>query len=558
MTRKQLEAGSSINRIKYLIYCLVLPILLLLILDLLANNYSPAHAQIPLLGKEKIGPGVVETLRLDGEVRVVIALVEPSSAGMKSLNLNKVRNDISILQDAVISSLDSSDFSITHKYQAVPALSGNLITESGLYKLAANPYVVKIDLDVGGTGSLATSVPLIGADTWHGAGNMGNGVVIAVLDSGLDTDHSDLAPALIHQECFLDDDGVIDGNGLCPNGSDRQSGSGSAEDDAGHGTHVTGIIASRGNQSSVGVAPGVSIVAIKVTAGPSFSGTFYYFSEIVAALDFIINNRPDVQIINMSLVTYAQFSGDCDNTTSWNMAGAAAINTLRSLGVISFASSGNSGSGTLMSSPACLRNVISVGATDNNDTVASFTSSNSSTDITAPGVGILSSAMGNGTTTASGTSMASPHAAGCAALFIASHEAVTPDQIETRLKTSPVQVVDAKNGLTFPRIDCSLKLITEVNISGPITGTVYTTYNFISTVSPITATQPITYTWAPVPESGQGTASVEYTWAITGTQTIVVTATNMTGVQVSDSHTIIIEGEKPSIYLPIILLNSKP
>jgi subtilisin family serine protease len=162
-----------------------------------------------------------------------------------------------------------------------------------------------------------------------------------------------------------------------------------------------------------------------------------------------------VQIINMSLGTTATFAGDCDNTTAWNMAGAAAINTLRSRGVIAFASSGNNSSGTYMNSPACLSNVISVGATNNADTVASFSNSNSSTDIMAPGVGILSSGLLNGTSTASGTSMASPHAAGCAALLIQAGEAVTPNQLEARLESSSVQVIDSTNGLQFPRIDCA-------------------------------------------------------------------------------------------------------
>ncbi len=554
MMKKQLKARLSINRMKCIILCVVLPILLLLVLYSPIQYHSLAQAQVPLLGREKIGSDVVESLQLEGEARVVIALAEPLSLNTRPLNLDKVSSEISIIQDAVLSSVDSSDFVITHKYQSVPALAGKLLTETGLYRLAANPYVTKIDLDVGGTGSLAISVPLIGADTWHSAGNIGDGVVVAVLDSGLDTDHTDLAPALIHQECFLDDDGSIDGNGLCPNGSDRQSGAGAAEDDAGHGTHVTGIIASRGNQSSVGVAPGVSIVAIKVTAGPSFSGTFYYFSEIVAALDFIINNRPDVQIINMSLVTYAQFSGDCDDTTSWNMAGAAAINTLRSLGVVSFASSGNNGSGTLMSSPACLSNVISVGATDNSDTIASFTDSNSSTDVMAPGVGIVSSAMGNSTTTASGTSMASPHAAGCAALFIASREAVTPDQIEMRLENSPVQVFNPKNGLTFPRIECSLKSLTGVDISGPTTGFVNGEYSFIATVNPITATRPITYIWQatgqpPITSTNGLSNTVSFVWDILGTQVVSVTAENV-GSEVTNTYSILIS---TGIYLPIIL-----
>ena len=157
----------------------------------------------------------------------------------------------------------------------------------------------------------------------------------------------------------------------------------------------------------------------------------------------------------MSFGTSDRFAGACDNAAAFTMAGAAAINTLRSMGVIAFASSGNNGSGTMMPAPGCLSNVVSVGATDNLDAVAAFSNSNATTDIFAPGVSIVSDSRTGGTTTASGTSMASPHAAGCAALLIDSGDALTPAAIETRLETSPFRVTDPKNGLSFPRIDCS-------------------------------------------------------------------------------------------------------
>ena len=531
----------------------LLLVFMFLTFGLIARDYAQAQSQYA----NKIGDEVLETLKSKGEARVVIALVEPAILKNQKPDLVQVREDVASLQAGVLANLETGKFTLTHQYQAIPALAGNILDESVLYQLAANPAVRKIDLDVGGSGHLATSVPLIGADTWHTAGNTGGGVVVAVLDSGLDTDHSDLAAGLIHQACFLDDDGSINGVGLCPNGSDRQTGPGAAEDDAGHGTHVTGIVASRGNQSSVGVAPGANIVSIKVTAGPSFSGTFYYFSEIVAALDYILNVRTDVKVINMSFGTFAQFVGDCDNATSWNMAGATAINNLRAQGVIAFASSGNNGSDTEMGSPACLSNVIAVGATDNSDNLATFTNSNTSTDILAPGVSILSSAMGNSTTTASGTSMASPHAAGCAALLIAGGEATTPDQIETRLETSSTKIFNPNNGLIFPRIDCNFPAVTSVEISGPAAGFPDYGYTFSATSNPITATLPITYTWqatgqSPVVQTTELSTSIAFGWEITGTKTITVTAENL-GSTVMDTHTIQILDIFSQIFLPLIL-----
>jgi hypothetical protein len=121
--------------------------------------------------------------------------------------------------------------------------------------------VRRVDLDVGGSGHLAQSVPLIQADKVHALGFTGRGVTVAVLDSGLATTHPDLSDALLSEQCFCTN---ADGTGCCPDGSTQQSGPGSAEDDQGHGTNVTGIITSAGRIAPVGVAPDAGIVAVKV------------------------------------------------------------------------------------------------------------------------------------------------------------------------------------------------------------------------------------------------------------------------------------------------------
>lgn len=434
------------------------------------------ESETSLTAQERIGPGVLDAVR-DGGARVIVALAfaTDATAGVPgaSLDLATLRAGVSAAQRDVLARLTEDDFAVSRRFQAVPAFAGIVRTEDALARLAADTRVRRVDLDIGGTGLLDESVPHIDADLRHGVGNTGEGVVVAVLDTGVDTNHPDIGTDLVAEACFGDDDGAIDGAGFCPGGGDRETGAGSAEDDAGHGTHVSGIITSDGTVSSPGVAPDADLVAIKVLNNCSFSGCFSFTSEIVAALDYIIATPAlGVDVINMSIGTNALYTGTCDNTDAITMSVAAAINTLRTNGVIAFAAAGNNGSSTQMPLPACVGNVMSVGSADLEDDAAASSNSNSTTDIFAPGVGITSLAVGGGTTGASGTSMASPHAAGCAALLIEAGDATTPAQIETRLETSPFTVTVAANSLSFPRIDCSpdFNLAPEVDAGGPYAG----------------------------------------------------------------------------------------
>lgn len=210
------------------------------------------------------------------------------------------------------------------------------------------------------------------------------------------------------------------------------------------------------------------------------SNGFCCSSDVVAGLDWIIANRPDVDIVNMSLGTNLTYPGECDNDSP---SFGIAIDTLRALGVLTFVSSGNEASGTEMSAPACVANAVSVGAvfdanlgsvgifscTDSTtaaDQVTCFSNSNSTTDLFAPGAAITSDYLSNGTSTFYGTSQASPHAAGCAADILEADPSLTPDEIESALKLNGVSVTDAKNALTFPRIDC-LETIDALGLPEP-------------------------------------------------------------------------------------------
>ena len=407
-----------------------------------------------------VGQPVIDALRNRASVEVDVALRAPDAiAGGPAFSIDSLKAEVAELRDGVLNGLTPHDFRLDRQFNTIAAFTGT-ISQAGLTKLAAHPDVVRIDLPAAGSAHLAQMLPLIGADDMHTLGYTGAGVTVAVVDSGLDTDHADLGNDLVGEECF----------NQCDNATDRQSGAGAAEDDHGHGTNVTGIITSTGTVSSLGIAPDADIFAYKVLN--SSNGFASLTGNVIPALDDIIANHPEIDLVNMSLGTFALYSGNCDASPASNVIAAAAINTLRSIGVTTFVSAGNSGSGTSMGSPACVANSISVGAvydadigtynffcTDTTtaaDQVTCFSNSNSTTDIFGPGCAATSTGLANGTSTFCGTSQASPASAACAALLLEQDSSLTPAQIESRLETSPVSVTDVTNGLSFPRIDCSV------------------------------------------------------------------------------------------------------
>jgi len=372
--------------------------------------------------------------------------------------LKEAHGKIGLAQDAVLHHL-TGDYTLVARFHNIPALAIEASDEA-LRQLQSDPLVARIDPDSGGSGGDLESLPLIGGDKAHAYGLTGRGVTVAILDSGVDESHPDLRDAIVDEQCFCRNS---DGTGCCPNGKTTQSGAGAAADDHGHGSNVAGIIRSAGVVAPIGVAPGVNLVVVKVL---DKNNRFASTAQIVAALDWLIDNHPEVRVINMSVGTDALFSSYCDASASFTMALAAAINTLRSGGALAFVSSGNDASSTSMAAPACVQNAISVGAVyDSNvgsvscdatttaDQITCFTNSNSTLDLVAPGAIITSDWLHGQTSNFIGTSQAAPHAAGSAALLLEARPSLTPDLLESLLKSSGKLVVDARNGVVVPRVD---------------------------------------------------------------------------------------------------------
>lgn len=235
--------------------------------------------------------------------------------------------------------------------------------------------------------------------------NPGNDIVVAVVDTGVDLDHPDLADNLCsdHGYDYVNNDAYPD-------------------DDNGHGTHVAGIIAAEKNETgTVGVAYGAKIMAVKVLDADG-SG---YDSDIISGINYAVNNG--AEIINFSLGGYGYSQAYCD-----------AIANANSKGVLVVAAAGNEGLPTVYAgntyygayvTPANIPGVLTVMAMDtaagsNGDWLPSFSNYDADPgegyeyEIMAPGVDILSTYMGGGYEYLSGTSMACPTVAGAAAVLL--------------------------------------------------------------------------------------------------------------------------------------------
>jgi len=334
------------------------------------------------------------------------------------------------------------------------------IDRSELDALRNDPRVRAVTVDEGGRGGLRESIPIVGADVLHKQGIDGRGRTIAVLDTGIDTDHPDFAGRIIAEECFCDN---IDGTGCCPGGAVRRSGPGAAEDDNGHGTHVAAIAAGGGTVAPPGVAPAAKIVAVKVMDAEN---RFRSFAQIYDALEWIADHRPDVDVINMSLGSFARYAPNQCAGVAISYGLQPVIARLRARGVLIAACSGNDGDTGAMWLPACMDEVVAVGATFDvpgphgpSDSITSFTNSSASLDILAPGANITASRRGGGAVAYSGTSMATPHVAGTILLLRqVTGRIPTADFLQELLKRTGKPVTDTRNGLMFPRLDAQAAL----------------------------------------------------------------------------------------------------
>jgi subtilisin len=246
---------------------------------------------------------------------------------------------------------------------------------------------------------------------------------IAILDTGIDLDHSDLN--VFHEKTFI-------------------PGTTNADDDHGHGTHLAGIAAAKDNSFGiVGIAPGARLWALKILESSGMGE----ISTLIKGLDYINQNPNQVDVAVLSLGCECE-SGALD----------IAISNSIKAGITIVVAAGNEGKNAGTFTPANNPDVITVSAiadTDGkcggngpsspyggDDMLASFSNFGNVVDISAPGVDIYSTFKSNSYTKLTGTSMAAPHVAGAAALYISSHPEASPKDVKNYLVNAGTTLSD--------------------------------------------------------------------------------------------------------------------
>nr|BAA06158.1 prepro-subtilisin ALP I [Bacillus sp.] [Bacillus sp. (in: firmicutes)] len=354
------------------------------------------------------------------------------------MNLQKIRSALKVKQSALVSSLtilflimlvgttsangakqeyligfnsdkakgliQNAGGEIHHEYTEFPVIYAEL-PEAAVSGLKNNPHIdfIEENEEVEIAQTVPWGIPYIYSDVVHRQGYFGNGVKVAVLDTGV-APHPDLH--IRGGVSFISTENTyVDYNG--------------------HGTHVAGTVAALNNSYGVlGVAPGAELYAVKVL-DRNGSGSH---ASIAQGIEWAMNNGMD--IANMSL-------GSPSGSTTLQLAADRA----RNAGVLLIGAAGNSGQqggSNNMGYPARYASVMAVGAVDQNGNRANFSSYGSELEIMAPGVNINSTYLNNGYRSLNGTSMASPHVAGVAALVKQKHPHLTAAQIRNRMNQTAI------------------------------------------------------------------------------------------------------------------------
>ena len=347
-----------------------------------------------------------------------------------------ISDRLSLLEKNITALTRQYTFEVTQKWEScLTGFAANMdprVAEA----LSHDPRIESIEPDqyaYAYTQTLPTGINRIDGDvsstiSGNGTGTVGN-VEIYIIDTGIQTTHPDL--------------NVVGGINYAGGSSSNYN------DGNGHGTHVAGTAAAKDNTSYVvGVAPGANLFAVRVLNNQG-SGQF---SWIISGVNWVTarkSGNTKGMVANMSLGAYA-------GTTSYNSLDNAIANSIGA-GITYAIAAGNSSDNASLYTPAHVTTALTVGAySPTSNSWASFSNYGSTVDFLAPGVSILSTYKNSSTATLSGTSMASPHVAGTAALYLSAHPTANASAVYTALYNAANSPSPVNGGSGSPNSNASV------------------------------------------------------------------------------------------------------
>lgn len=459
---------------------------------------SAAHAQI---GR------IIDDIEAAGQARVIVRMRDSASATpwAQQTSVAAQREAVRQMRRQLEPQLTLKDVAVRKSYSSLPFLGvtvnreqlGQLMTLDGV----AGVYPVVTERKAQATGTVKTverpaltsSIPSIDVVEAWARGYDGEGYTVAVIDGGIADDHPMLAGKAVGDACFSATFGG-DTFTKCPSGQSPEIADGAAANcPAGstrcdHGTHVASIAV--GNDgTNYGVARGAQFMPIDVFSEVTSDDVCdpdpapCELTDSLAVLDALNYVNESVETYNIVSVNLSlgggAYMGACDDDPRKDV-----IDMLREKGVATFAASGNEGMNGASNAPACISSANGVGATNDSTTVASFSNFASFIDVMAPGVNIRAAHPDGGLVFRSGTSMATPHAAGAYAIIRSALPDADLDEIDAAVAATGDPVSRSSQNFTVPRLKVHTAILrlqgvnvrTFNNVLGSLTDTVGQSY----------------------------------------------------------------------------------
>ncbi|HPW56518.1 MAG: S8 family serine peptidase [Thermoanaerobaculaceae bacterium] len=491
---------------------------------------------------ERLGPRLRARMQEGGVVPVMVLLKEPlvaSTLTPYTASWDEARTlRLAVIEHEFANRAAGVGFRATKGLSHFPIVIGEIATEQ-LEALAADPLVAGIQLDGTVHASRIQGGALMKSDQLRNQGGRGSGIGVAIVDTGIDYNHTELKER--NNVTKVPAGGDFTGSGQ-PYGLD----------DEGHGTACAGIVAGWDG----GMAPQAHLWAIKVLDSEG-SGQESWIADGLNAVYANRNDYGGVRVVSMSIQSSARWPGDCDYDSP---AYAAAMQQLNGAGITIVVASGNHGCSDGVSTPSCVSYAISVGAvydaniggaqygegtcmpagctdaTTAADKITCYSNSSNRLDALAPSHCAQTTALGGGFDPCfGGTSAACPYVAGVTAQILSLRPQTTPAQIKAAYLDTGKAITDARNGVTRKRVDAvaAYQYVQGSTCTAPGTPT-----NFRSSTLTVPSGTSFTLSWNAVSGADGYELQEATNSGFSGAVTLTSTATSMMRSHVVTGNTV--------------------